>query len=113
MTARKQSVVMSTALDVTEETESILREWRTRALNVILTVLTLVALPALVTTVLETIRAQEKLSGLLYVVSYLSLVGLAVFRRLDIRLRGWGFLPMGYAVGVLGLMRSGLVGSGS
>ncbi|MCP4544256.1 MAG: response regulator [Chloroflexi bacterium] len=113
MTGQEQSMAEPTALDVTKETESILHEWRTKTLNVILTVVALVALPALVTTVSDVIRLQEGLFQLLaYLVSYPLLVGLVVFRRLDVRLRGWGFLLMGYALGTLSLMRSGLVGSG-
>jgi GAF domain-containing protein len=48
----------------------------------------------------------------IFVVGYLFVLALAVFRHLDPRPRAWGLLIIGYVVGVLSFARGGLAGDG-
>ncbi len=100
--------------DVTLEIASELRAWRTRALNVLLAVVSIAAAPAIMLTIVQATRNQEYwLSTLVFSAVYLFLVALTLLRRLDPRLRAWGVLVVGYVVGALAFARGGLAGSGS
>ncbi len=100
--------------DVTLEIVSELRDWRTRALNVLLTVVSIAAAPAIMLTIVQATRSPEYwLSTLAFSAVYLFLVALTLLRRLDPRLRSWGVLVVGYVVGALAFARGGLAGSGS
>lgn len=102
-----------TAPDVTSEIESVLQEWRTKALNVLLTVAAVLGLPTVLSILLYLDPGQDwRLPFLSLLVTYLLLVGLAAFRRLNIRLRGWGLLWVGYMAAILTLMQGGLAGTG-
>ena len=101
------------APNVTGEIESVLQEWRTKALNVLLTVAAVLGLPAVLSILLYVDPGQDwRLPFLSLLVTYLLLVGLAVFRRLNIQLRGWGLLLVGYMAAILTLMQGGLAGTG-
>ena len=103
-----------TPTDVTLEIASELRAWRTRALNVLLTVVSIAAAPAIMLTIVQATRNPEYwLSTLAFSAVYLFLVALTLLRRLDPRLRAWGVLVVGYIVGALAFARGGLAGSGS
>jgi signal transduction histidine kinase/DNA-binding response OmpR family regulator len=98
----------------TGEIESVLREWRTNTLNILLAVIAIVALPVMGVLAVETIRnPEQRTTALIFPVFYLILLGLAVFRRLDVRLRGWSVLLLGYAVEVVAFLRGGLAGNGA
>lgn len=99
--------------DVTLETDSELRAWRTGALNVLLTVVSIVATLAITITIIQAIHSPEQwLAVLIFAIGYLLVIALAVFRHLDPRLRAWGLLIIGYVVGVLSFARGGLAGDG-
>jgi len=90
-----------------------LRVWRTSVLNVLLIVVAVAALPALALAIIEALPFPEQWpAALIFLAFYLFIVGLAVFRRLDPRLRAWGLLLLGYATGVLSFARGGLAGDG-
>ncbi|MCD6344200.1 MAG: GAF domain-containing protein [Anaerolineae bacterium] len=99
--------------DVTLETDSELQAWRTGALNVLLTVVSIVATLAIAITIIQAIHSPEQwLAVLIFAIGYLLVIALAVFRHLDPRLRAWGLLIIGYVVGVLSFARGGLAGDG-
>jgi len=102
-----------TVPDVTGEITFALRVWRTNALNILLTTGIVVALPVIVLLVVDAVRKPEMWPATLaFLALYLLLAGLAVFRRLDMHLRAWGFLLVGYAAAVLATVRGGLAGDG-
>lgn len=87
--------------------------WQARALNVLLSVLTLAAAPVVIATTIEAIRYPERgamapLFGALYV----PLLFLTLLRRIPRGIRLYGFMTVGYTVAVIALMRGGLIGDG-
>jgi len=91
----------------------IVQAWRTNVLNVLLTVAAVLAVPAVAVVVAQATREPENWPAAFAFLSLtFLLIGLAVFRRLDMRLRAWGLLLVGYAAGVLSFMRGGLAGDG-
>ncbi len=101
------------ARDASGTLKDVFQTWRTKALNTILGVLSTVAFLALLFPLLTAIRDPSKRFGApAFLFAYLILVGVALFRRLDFRLRGWIALLIGYAVSVIAFARTGLVGSG-
>ncbi|MEA3396387.1 MAG: GAF domain-containing protein [Chloroflexota bacterium] len=99
--------------DVTLATDSELQVWRTGVLNVLLTVVSVAAVPPIALVVSNAIRHPEQWpAALVFLAIYLFVVVLAVFRRFDPRLRAWGLLIVGYAAGSLAFARGGLVGDG-
>ncbi len=102
-----------TVPDVTDDIASALRDWRTRVLNGLLTTATIAALPVIGLTVAQALPNPGMWpAALAFAAFYLFLAGLAVFRRLDVRLRAWGFLLVGQATGILAMARGGLAGDG-
>lgn len=101
------------AFTTPDEIESILDAWRTRALNVILSVLAILALPAVVLPIVNALRAGWWYWWMYtYVIGYLVILALALWRRLNVRVRGWGLLLIGYFVAVMSLARGGMATSG-
>jgi PAS domain S-box-containing protein len=94
------------------EIEAPLRRWRAQALNWILVVVSVVALPAAGLVVIDLTRAPRDWSGWLLVVCYLALVAATVLRRLDPRLRASALLLVVYAIGLVDYARYGLLGDG-
>jgi GAF domain-containing protein len=102
-----------TPTDVTLEIASELEAWRTRVMNVLLTVISLVAAPAVAVVIVEAARSPEQWpAALVFVAIYLFIVALAVWRRLAPGLRAWCLLLLGYTAGVLAFARGGLAGDG-
>ena len=95
------------------ETESKLRAWRTRILNFFLVVVAVVAASMMVTTIIDAAsRPGQWPTLILYSTLTLILAALAIFRRVDPRVRAWGVLLVPYVVGVTSLATSGLGGDG-
>ncbi|RME38462.1 MAG: hypothetical protein D6793_02690, partial [Thermoflexia bacterium] len=91
----------------------VLRAWQTRALNVLLRVLVLVATPAVMATAVEAFRYPERGTALpVFGGLYLFLILLAFMRRLPHRIRVYGLMVLGYALAITALLRGGLVGDG-
>ena len=92
---------------------SALEAWRTRSLNVLLAVASALALPAVIFIVYETLsKSGPWMTVAGFVVLYMVLVALAIFRQVDSRVRAIILLIIVYAGGVLGLGRGGLAGDG-
>ena len=99
--------------DVADEIASMLLAWRTKVLNALLTTTAIAALPAIWSAVSSAFRDPSQWpAALAFLVFYLFVAGLAAFRRLDARLRAWGFLMVGQAVAILATARGGLAGDG-
>jgi signal transduction histidine kinase len=99
--------------DITAEIDAILYVWRTKALNVILTVLAVVALPAVIVPVINAMSYGGWDLGLsTYPIGYAIIVTMALWRKLDVRVRGWSLLILGYFVGIMALARGGMAASG-
>ncbi len=95
------------------ESDAILREWRTRVLNIVLTLASIVAFPALLITIFSLLQGQQfVMAGAVYPAVYLFLLALTLFRRLDVSARGWGFLGLGYLAAVLSFVSGGMLFSG-
>ncbi|HEY89288.1 MAG TPA: GAF domain-containing protein [Thermoflexia bacterium] len=100
--------------EITVEADIAQQVWRTGVLNVLLTVVSVAAVPPIALVVSKAIRYPEQWpAALVFLAIYLFVIGLAVFRRLEPRLRAWGFLVVGYAAGSLAFARGGLAGDGS
>ena len=91
----------------------ILENWRTSAINTLLAMAALTISPALIVVVFRAFRDPESLpTALAYLGSYLCLVALTVFRKIDFRLRTWGLILLAYLTGLLAMALGGLVGDG-
>jgi PAS domain S-box-containing protein len=106
-------VMANRSHDEASEVGEALREWRARALYVLLIIVVLAGLPAYVSSIVTAIRAGAVTPlPWIYAAVYLVFVALAVLPRIDLRLRSWGFLLAGYTTAVASFARLGLAGSG-
>ncbi len=87
--------------------------WRIKTLNTVLAVAAALGLVSLVSYLVSEAGTPGQLPATLsFFAAYIVLLILAFQRRLPWRIRGWGFLLIAYAVGVIGLARGGLAGAG-
>jgi len=98
-------------LDATTEVEAGLHSWRTRILNGLLIIIAALAVPPMAF-LIATAKPEDMPAILIYGSLALVVVVLAIFRRLDVRIRAWGLLLVGYSGGILSLVRGGLAGDG-
>ena len=95
------------------ETPSMLAEWRTKILNIFLTVAAIAFIPVVGMIVFTAASRPEQWPAAVLFTGMLLLLGmLALWRRLDSRIRAGGLLLLGYAVAIVSLARGGLAGSG-
>jgi methyl-accepting chemotaxis protein len=93
--------------------ETALKVWRSNILNTLMIVLAILALPMLGASIAGAIRKPGQWPSVtIFLVVYLAILGLAVLRTLDTRLRVYGLLLVVYLIGILTLVRDGLAGSG-
>lgn len=93
--------------------DSALLAWRVRVLNIILSVAALAILPGLIIVLIQAVGAPSQAgTAVAFVILYLFLLILVVFRRLGVQVRGWGLLLLAYGAGFVGLARLGLAGDG-
>ena len=94
------------------KTEGVLRQWRTRTLNVFTAVAAAAGL--MFGTLFLEARSRPGAWPSLALASVLTLllVALAIFRQVDFRTRAWGLLLATYAAGLIDLVNYGLGGDG-
>jgi GAF domain-containing protein len=93
--------------------KSTLQVWRTNTLNVVLIVVAIVTPFALGNTVIGAIPepGQWPAAGA-FVLCYVLVVVMAIFRRIDLHMRAGSLLLAGYAAGAMAFARGGLAGDG-
>jgi PAS domain S-box-containing protein len=92
-----------------------LHNWRVSAINILLTVGAIAIAPALGVVLIDAFRYPERWppsTTFAYLVAYLCVVGLAIFRRVNPRLRAWGLVTLFYVTAVLAMALGGLAGDG-
>ena len=102
-------------MDATNSSESgaVLREWRTKILNVFLAIVAIAATAMTGAGILDAIsRPGQWPSVIIFSILTLMLAALALLREIDSRIRAWGVLVVPYVVGVTTLASYGLGSSG-
>ena len=93
--------------------EIVLQGWRTKILNGFLIIVVGIATVMTVATILDAMSSPGLLPAVIvYVILTLVVTGLAVFRRIDYRIRAWGVLMLCYIAGLVTLATFGLGSSG-
>lgn len=92
----------------------VLRAWRTKVLNVFLAVIVVASAPALVAVMINQTKA-ETIHPVTFVLLFVwvTLVILAVFRKITYQIRVWSLVVVGYAAAVANLFISGIRGAAS
>lgn len=99
-----------TALQVGAE----LQAWRIRVLDILLAVVSVAATVVVLNSLVHAIQDPSLWPQTTpFLLSYAILLVLTLWRRLDFRIRAWGLLVLGYAVGALYLAILGLLGNGT
>lgn len=102
---------MNTAIG--NDTEAVLRQWRTSILNSFFTIAAVISLPALAAII---VNVSSRPALWPFAVSFsiveVFLIGLAVFRGIPFGVRVAGLWLIGYAASILNLMNAGLNGAG-
>jgi HD-GYP domain-containing protein (c-di-GMP phosphodiesterase class II) len=88
----------------------VLRQWRTKAITILLYAIAVAALPTVVSGII--LEAERHDSTIVMVVLYALVVVTAVCRRCDYRLRGSAIIALGFAMAINSFVPFGLVGSG-
>jgi PAS domain S-box-containing protein len=97
----------------TSNTETVLHEWRVRILNGFLTIVAIASAVGAGVSIIDAVSHPDQWPvAILFSILELVLIVLAVFRRIDYRVRAWGVLLVPYVVGVSNLASFGLGSSG-
>lgn len=93
--------------------DTLLQQWRDRAVLLALSAISVAALPTLIVVLVQNWNrpAQYPFVGF-FITLYIIALCLRGVKRLGSRARGWGFLILVYTAGVISLIRGGLVGVG-
>lgn len=95
------------------DTETVLRQWRTSILNSFFTIAAIISLPALAAIIVNVFSRHELWPfAASFSIVEVFLIGLAVFRGIPIGVRVAGLWLIGYAACILNLMNTGLNGAG-
>ena len=90
-------------------TYKVLHEWRTSILNAFLAIVVIASIPAFATVIVnETTAAKSGLLAYVLVIVEMALIVLAVFNRINYRVRVSGLLLIGYIAAIVNLFSSGL-----
>jgi len=96
-----------------KEVEDVLEGWRTRAVTVILYVLSVVALPAVITSAIYYLNRYLLSLAILIIVLYVLIILMAIFKHWDYKLRASAILFIGYTMAVSALTSFGITGAGT
>ena len=99
---------------ISQEIETVLKEWRTRTLDILYKVIDLLALAALVIQIIadRVLITGEFGNTFTFILAYCILLWMTFDRRLSERFKGWVMLVVLYIISLISLMRGGLVGDG-
>ena len=98
--------------EIKQDREVVLRDWRTRILNGFLIVVAIASVPAFIVTITRSLNTPSFWSITIpFSVAELILFVLAIYRRLDYRIRVVTLLVIGYAAAILSLRLGGLLGA--
>ncbi len=93
------------------ETDRKLAEWRVGSLNIFLIIAVIVAFPAALIPVIAAFYNSAEIPGAAAIFSaFVILLVLAVFRKIDSRVRGWGLIILGFSMAMVDLTRTNLAG---
>ncbi len=95
-----------------DDIRSILRQWRSRTLTIILIIVTLVILPAVAATIIRLVEQKELFWVAFLVGMYLILLVMTFYREVNFHLRGYTVLFLGYLGGIFALLIGGPTGDG-
>jgi len=95
-----------------DDVGDVLKEWRTRAVTIILYITIIVALPAYVVSAIQTLGAGGWQIVVPMTAIYMVVIAVAIVKRLGYRIRGGVFIAAGYMMAVTNLVLFGLEGSG-
>jgi len=95
-----------------DDVGDVLKEWRTRAVTIILYIAIIVALPAYVVSVIQGISSGKWQMVVPITAIYMVVIAVAIVKRFDFRIRGWVFIAAGYLLAMTNLVVFGLEGSG-
>jgi diguanylate cyclase (GGDEF)-like protein len=100
-------------MQVNNQIETAVREWRTQAQTRIMTIGLILVLPAAINTVVRAINyPQERLLALFFVLIYLGIVWINIRRSMNVQIRGWILMLLIYLTGLFAMVRGGLAGDG-
>lgn len=96
------------------EPDSLIQDWRSGVLNILLPVVALVILPALIQTVYQVFVYHDVgwVGPAIYIFFYLTLVYVALRRDLSSAVRGWFLVGLTFLTGLVAMARGGLAGDG-
>lgn len=95
------------------ETGNVIRDWRIKILNTFFAIGAVLATFGLVMTIVDAMDNPDQWPAVkLYSVLVAILIFLAIFRKIDYRIRTWGLLLVGYISGLTTLMTIGLGSTG-
>ncbi len=95
-----------------DEAKSVLAQWRTRALTVILIVTMIVSIPSLITATIYGLRAGGGTGLFIMWTVYFILLVMAILHRIRHYIRVWVFLAAALVMSVMSLWLAGLTGLG-
>jgi len=90
----------------------VLKEWRTRAVTIVLYLAIVVVLPAYAVSVIQSINMGKWQPAVVMTAVYIVIIVVAILKRLDYKVRGWVFVAVGYLMAITNLTTFGLEGSG-
>jgi signal transduction histidine kinase len=98
--------------DTQQDREMVLSQWRTKILNGFLIVVVLASIPAFIVTILRSVGSPSFWSiAISFSIVELFGIVLAVFRKLNFKIRVIGLLVVGYAAAIFSLRLGGLLGA--
>jgi len=108
-----QGAAQNSRQERSQEIAAVMNAWRFKTLNTVLTVVAAFGFVSILSLFIGSRGSMGQLpTNLFFLATYLMILGLAFYRRLDWRIRGWGFIFIIYLVGIISLSRGGLAGAG-
>lgn len=92
--------------------EIVLTVWRTKILNLVVNIIAAATFPAWLMTFIESLKDPNLiLSGLVLTALFLIIICLAIFKKINYKIRAWGVMGIGYTAAIVNLSLSGIRGS--